>query len=111
MLDTQIVSVEEAEKILSEEKATIVYFTSPKCNVCKSLRPKVMELMKNEFPDMGRYFVDASVSEDVSAKFTVFAVPTILVFLEGREFARESRNMSPMGLVEKIRRPYEIMNS
>jgi thioredoxin 1 len=111
MLDTQILSIEEADKILQNEMATIIYFTSPKCNVCKSLKPKVMELMKEEYPQMGRYFVDASVSEELSAKFTVFAVPTILVFLEGREFARESRNMSPMGLVEKIRRPYEIMTS
>jgi hypothetical protein len=70
-----------------------------------------MELMKESFPEMGRYSVDISETADVPAKFTVFAVPTILVFLEGREFARESRNMSPAGLVDKISRPYEIMMS
>jgi thioredoxin-like negative regulator of GroEL len=110
-LDIQITSVEEMKKILSEEKATIIYFTSPKCNVCKTLRPKIMELMKGEFPEMGRYYVDIAESQDVPAQLSVFSAPTIIVFLEGREFARKSRAMSPAQLVEEIRRPYNIMMS
>ncbi len=110
-LDRQIESIEDIDSILSTEKATIVYFTSPKCNVCKTLRPKIMELMSEEFPDMGRYFVDIADTPDVPAKFSVFAAPTIMVFLEGREFARKSRSMSPALLVDEIRRPYEIMMS
>ncbi len=110
-LDKKIETIEEIEQILSTEKATIVYFTSPKCNVCKTLRPKIMELISEEFSDMGRYYVDISETPNIPAKFSIFAAPTILVFLEGREFARKSRSMSPTMLVEEIRRPYEIMNS
>ena len=110
-LDTKIEDLAVLQEALGKEKATIVYFTSPKCNVCKTLRPKIMELMKEEYPEMGRYYVDVADSPEVSANFTVFSAPTILVFLEGREFARKSRSMSPAGLVEEIRRPYEIMMS
>jgi thioredoxin-like negative regulator of GroEL len=111
MLDNKVEQLAEMQNILEKEKATIVYFTSPKCNVCKTLRPKIMELMKEEFPEMGRYYVDVSESQELSANFTVFSAPTILVFLEGKEFARKSRSMSPNGLVEEIRRPYDIMTS
>jgi thioredoxin-like negative regulator of GroEL len=110
-LDIQIKSVEEINSILENEKATIVYFTSPKCNVCKTLRPKIMEIMSEEFPEMGRYFVDIAETQDVPAQFTVFTAPTIIVFLDGREFSRKSRAMSPAQLVEEIRRPYDIMMS
>ncbi len=111
MLDTQIKTIEEIKKALQTEKATIVYFTSPKCNVCKTLRPKVMELMREEFPEMGRYFVDISETLDVPAQYSVFTAPTIIVFLEGREFSRKSRAMSPAQLADEVRRPYDIMMS
>ena len=61
-LDIQIKEIEKMKDILKNEKATIVYFTSPKCNVCKTLRPKIMELMNEEFPEMGKYFVDIASS-------------------------------------------------
>lgn len=110
-LDIKIRSVDEIEDILANEKATIIYFTSPKCNVCKTLRPKIMELMKDEFPEMGRYYADISENQDIPAKFSVFTAPTILVFLEGKEFSRKSRAMSPAQLVDEIKRPYSIMMS
>jgi len=110
-LDIQITKIEKMKEILESEKATIVYFTSPKCNVCKTLRPKIMELMSEEFPEMGKYFVDIAETQDVPAQFSIFTAPTILVFLEGKEFARKSRAMSPSQLVEEIRRPYNIMMS
>ena len=110
-LDIQITSIDQFSEILKTEKATIIYFTSPKCNVCKTLRPKIMELMSEEFPEMGRYYADIAETQDVPAQFSVFTAPTILVFLEGNEFARKSRAMSPAHLVEEIRRPYNIMMS
>ena len=110
-LDIQIKSLDEVRNILEGEKATIIYFTSPKCNVCKTLRPKIMELMGEEFPEMGKYFVDIAETQDVPAQFSVFTAPTILVFLEGKEFSRKSRAMSPSQLIEEIRRPYNIMMS
>jgi len=110
-LDKQIKSIEEVDNILSTEKATIIYFTSPQCNVCKTLRPKIMELVSEEFPEMGRYYVNIAETQDIPAKFSVFAAPTIIVFLEGKEFVRKSRAMSPSMLIDEVRRPYDIMMS
>ena len=110
-LCNQIKSLEELNNLLQTEKATIVYFTSPKCNVCKTLKPKIMETMKNEFSEMGRYFVDISENPEIPAQFSVFAAPTIIVFLEGKEFARKSRALSPSQLADEVRRPYQIMMS
>ncbi|MBD3823578.1 MAG: thioredoxin, partial [Epsilonproteobacteria bacterium] len=43
--------------------------------------------------------------------FNVFAIPTILILLEGKEFFRKSRNMSVNEVIREIQRPYEIMMS
>ncbi|MBF0265240.1 MAG: hypothetical protein HQL46_08195 [Gammaproteobacteria bacterium] len=38
-------------------------------------------------------------------------VPTVIIFLGGKEFVRKSRNFSPMELMREIQRPWEIMHS
>jgi len=108
-MDTQITSLDHLESILEENIAAIIYFTSPKCNVCKVLRPKLMELTEKTYPDMGRFFVDISETPEIAAHYSVFAAPTILVLFEGKEFARKSRSMSPELLMKEIERPYSIL--
>jgi len=55
--------------------------------------------------------VDISVEENIAPHFGVYAIPTVLIFLDGKEFVRKSRNMSVHELLEEISRPYEIMTS
>jgi thioredoxin-like negative regulator of GroEL len=110
-LDTKINDLKQLKEILQNEQASIVYFTSPKCNVCKTLKPKIMELINQNYPKIGKYFVDISENPEIPANFSVFSAPTIIVFLENKEFIRKSRAMSPHQLIEEIKRPYEIMTS
>jgi len=108
-MDTKISSLENLESILADKIAVIIYFTSPACNVCKVLRPKLMEITANTYPDMGRYYVDISETPEISAEYSVFAAPTIIVLFDGKEFARKSRSMSPELLMKEIERPYSIL--
>jgi len=108
-MDTKIISLENLESILAENIAVIIYFTSPACNVCKVLRPKLMEITAKTYPDIGRYYVDISETPEIAAQYSVFAAPTIIVLFEGKEFARKSRSMSPELLMKEIERPYSIL--
>jgi thioredoxin-like negative regulator of GroEL len=110
-MDIVASSLEEVQNALREKLGAVVYFSTPQCNVCKVLRPKIMEMFDQKFPEIERFYVDSTDHPEISAHYNVFAAPTILVFLDGREFARESRNTSVALLEEKIRRPYEIMTS
>jgi len=110
-MDITIESLDQLKSELREKIGGLVYFSTPQCNVCKVLRPKIMDEFEKNFPDVGRYYVDSTITPEVSAAYNVFAVPTILVFLDGKEFARESRNVSVGGLINKISRPYDIMTS
>ena len=53
--------------------------------------------------------IDISQTPDISAYYSVFTVPTVLIFFEGREFLRKSRNMSVAEITDAIRRPYNLM--
>ncbi len=104
-------TLEEVENIIKNELGVLLYFSTPTCNVCHALKPKIITAFDEHFPEIKQYFIDASVSPEIPASLGIFSVPTIVVFLDGKEFARESRNVSVGELVNKIARPYEMMTS
>lgn len=104
-------TLEEIQNIIREELAVMLYFSSPTCNVCKALKPKLVEAMESNFDQMRIVSVDVSETPEISSHFTVFAIPTVLIFLDGREFLRKSRHMSIAEVVDAVARPYEIMTS
>ncbi len=108
-MKTDILSIEEVNKIIREEIGVLFYFSTPTCNVCHALKPKISEAFQENFPKIKQYFIDSSLTPEIPANFNIFSVPTILVFLDGKEFARESRNVSVSQLIAKIDRPYSIM--
>ncbi len=110
-MDTTLNSIEELNAKLKDELALIVYFSSPSCNVCHVLRPKLMEALEQTYPSIGRYHADIALTPEIAAQFQVFSAPTIIVFFEGREFIRKGRAMSIDGLLQEIKRPYELMTS
>lgn len=105
---TEIESFEEFLK-LKDESAMLAYFSTDACNVCKVLKPKVQELVKNEFPKIKLAYIKSDVLPEVAAQNRVFAAPTILVFFDGREYIRKSRNIGIGELQQEIDRPYSMI--
>lgn len=110
-MDTTLSSLDELHTKLKEELALVLYFSSPTCNVCHVLRPKLMEALEEAYPSIGRYHADISLTPEIAAEFQVFSAPTIIIFFEGREFIRKGRALSVDGLLQEIKRPYELMTS
>ena len=104
-------TIEIIDNTVKNSSAVMLYFSAPTCGVCKVLKPKLFEALEKNFPVFKVESIDISVSEDIAPYFGVFTIPTVIVFLDGKEFIRKSRNMSVDGLMEEIRRPYEIMLS
>lgn len=104
-------TIEEIQKTLEEKQAVMLYFSAPTCNVCHALKPKLLDAIESNFKEFKVVSIDTSIDQEIAAHFSVFAIPTVLVFLGGREFLRKSRHMSVDEVVREIKRPYEIMMS
>jgi len=102
-------SLEELQNRIRTEVGVLLYFSGENCNVCHALRPKFKELFDTEFPQLKQIYLDAHDNPEISAHFQVFSVPTMMVFMDGREFAREGRSVSLYQLKEKLSRPYKMM--
>jgi len=103
-----ITTMDSLEKALQNNPFSLVYFSHQQCNVCKVLKPKVHELIVNNFPEVALFYVDTVKHPDISGQFSVFAVPTILVFLEQKEYIRESRHINLSLFSERIEKLYKI---
>ena len=104
-------TIENIEKIIEENIAIMLYFSAPTCNVCHALKPKLLEALDKNFKEFRVESIDISVEENIAPHYGVFAIPTVLVFLDGKEFLRKSRHMSVDEVIKEIQRPYEIMTS
>jgi len=102
-------SLEALEEMIRSEAGVLLYFSGENCNVCHALRPKFKETFDTHFPAIRQLYLDAHENPEISAHFQVFSVPTMIVFLDGREFAREGRNVSLHQLTARLERPYSIM--
>lgn len=104
-----ISSFEDFTNTKSNSQAVLFYFSHDECSVCKVLKPKIHELLQNEFPKMKFRYVDIKKTPEVSAQNNIFTVPTLLIYFEGKEFVRRSRNIGITELKNLIERPYKMM--
>ena len=100
--------LEEILKEIEENEAVMLYFWGENCNVCDALKPKIKSLLDKEFPKIKQLYINAKKNPQIASHFSVFSIPTTIIFLDKKEFIREGRNLSIMEFKEKLKRPYEI---
>ena len=94
----------EFQYLTYKHKSICFYLSTPECSVCKVLKPKVIEMLKDYFPQIHFCYVDLNEAKEIRGQLSVFSVPTILVYFEGKETIRISRNVLLEELREQIDR-------
>ena len=90
------------EEIINSEKPVLVDFWAEWCGPCKMIGPVVEELA-NEFDGkaiIGK--VDVDTNPEVSAKFGIRSIPTLLVFKGGEIVDKQVGAVPKSVLSEKI---------
>lgn len=105
----EITSSEQLHELMRRSAAGLFYFSTPDCGVCKTLRPKVEDLARREFPRLALYYVDCARLPEAAAQHSVLAVPTVVLVFEGQETWRLSRSFGLDELRAAVERPYYIL--
>ena len=90
------------EEIINSDKPVLVDFWAEWCGPCKMIGPMVEELA-NEFEGkaiIGK--VDVDTNPEVSAKFGIRSIPTLLVFKGGKIVDKQVGAVPKSVLSEKI---------
>ena len=101
-------SVAAMQAFVSENAAAVVYFAGADCGVCHILEPKVRALLNETFPRIVFGRVATEQAGELAAQQSVFAVPTLLAFYDGRESFRYAPNFSTGQIERDITRPYGL---
>lgn len=105
----EIDNLEQLLEAINTKEAVLVYFSGENCSVCKVLKPKIEEEVKKKFPKFALFEVKTDLNKEITSHFTVFSIPTILIFFDSKEYKRVGRNMSVALFVEELKRPYNLM--
>ncbi|WP_339165061.1 thioredoxin family protein [Siminovitchia sp. FSL W7-1587] len=92
-------SLEEIKANIEENKVTLLYISRLSCSVCHSLLPQVEELL-TQFPAIVPIHANADQIPEIAGEYSVFTVPAVLVFANGKEMIREARFV-PIGELEE----------
>lgn len=103
---TPLKSIEDTEKFIQDHQLSFIYVSREDCSVCHGLLPQVEQVFK-KYPEVRTGLVDADEVPEFSGQYTVFAVPALLLFVDGKEYVREARIVPMQQFEEKIKRIYD----
>lgn len=101
-------SINDIKDFIKENKFVMLYFSSEGCNVCDDILPRLKELLKKHSKIVNGQ-VEIQNMPSVASVFGVFTIPTIIIYLEGKEIVRQSRYINFLELKEKIKRFSEFV--
>ncbi len=101
-------NLEEFQQILERHPIVVGYFSTESCNVCKVLRPQVRQMVE-EMGGAHFEYIDTEKSPMLRGQYLVFSVPTIIVFVEGRETKRFNRYLSLQELQAYLQQMMEMV--
>jgi thiol-disulfide isomerase/thioredoxin len=72
------------------ERMVLLYISRPNCSVCHALLPQVEEVLE-EYPGIASIHADAEAIPEIAGEYSIFTVPVLIVFIEGKEVLRKAR--------------------
>ena len=103
----QINSMTEIDALKKGNDMLLVYFGSNTCSVCYDLLPKIDQMLGN-YPGISAVKKKKKKSPALSASFSVFTAPAVILFIQEKETLREAGIMSLSRLEEQISRYVEL---
>jgi thioredoxin 2 len=89
--------------VAADDLPLVVDFWAPWCAPCRMMAPAYEEAAAQLAPDVRLAKLDTEAEPAVAARFGIRGIPTLIVFRNGREVARQSGAMGTPQLVQWIR--------
>ena len=81
----------------------VVDFWAPWCAPCRSMAPSFAKAALQLEPRYRLVKVNTEQSQNLAARFAIRSIPTLAIFLKGREVARQTGAMDTGGIVRWVK--------
>jgi len=106
----QLYNIKDIEEFIESNNFCILYFSDELCSVCHDTLPKVEHMLKG-YDSVASARIVINSSAEAASHFSVFTAPTILLYIAGKEYIRESRFISVPSLEAQILRYIGLFNA
>jgi thioredoxin 2 len=97
---TNLTSANFGKHITNSDVPVVVDFWAPWCGPCQTMAPAFAQAAQQLEPDYRLVKVDTEAEQVLGAQYGIRSIPTIAIFKNGKEIARQAGAMS----VEDIKR-------
>lgn len=97
----KVVNTEEFNELMNE-KLVLVDFFATWCGPCKMLAPVLEDVQEKLKDKVTIVKVDVDASSDLASRFGVMAVPTMILFKDGKQIDAFSGYMPAGSIIAKI---------
>ena len=91
------------DNLINENIITVIYFTGTECGACEVIKKRIEEILK-EYSNVNCYEINGEENVDIAARYGVFSLPIVLLFVEGKETIRVGRNIDFLEFERSIER-------
>ena len=90
-------------KVLGAEVPVLVDFWAPWCGPCRLVSPVVESLGEKHGDKIAVAKVNTDENQQLAMRYSIFSIPTLIVFQNGREAARLVGYMPEQVMEERLR--------
>lgn len=101
-------TLDEMDEFIKNNTIAMIYFASEGCSVCGVLLPKIEEMLI-KFPKIKISKIQVDKFTEAAGQYSIFTLPAILVYIEGKVIIREARFISVEMLEGNIERYYDLL--
>lgn len=105
-IEQQLQSIDQVKSFIQDHQLAFLYISQPNCSICHGLLPQVEKLML-KYPKIKMGHLNTDEVKEVAGFLSIFTVPVLLLFVDGKEYIREARIVHLDLLEEKIKKIYE----
>jgi len=101
-------NLEEINSFIKSGEMRLLYLSTSVCGVCEVLKPKIATMIE-KYPKIKMGYVDMEKIPESAGAFSIFTIPGVLLYVEGKETIREARHISLPDFESKVKRYYGMI--
>ncbi|MBB6480550.1 thioredoxin family protein [Spirochaeta isovalerica] len=101
-------NLEDVKEFIKSGRMRLVYLSRPACGVCSAIKIKVLEII-GKYPELEGTYVNMDIIPESAGEFSIFTIPGIILYIDGKESIREARYVSIEQLEAQIDRFYHMI--